>query len=119
MIAPQALAINVLSSGLDVWVSTRRPDPPPPPGGFVIVSRIGGGNDDWATKDPRFLIECYHPKESGAEILAEKARDVWRAHRGGEVLWTHADNNLTRFDDPDSRFQRFQFTGGLKLRVTV
>lgn len=118
MRAPQEIAGTLLREGLGVRVSTRRPAEPPSEG-FVIISRIGGGNDDWATKDPRFLIECYHPSEGGAELLAEKARDVWRAHRGGDVLWTHADNNLTRLDDPDIRFQRFQFTGGLKLRVTI
>lgn len=116
MRAPQAIAVSVLTEALGVRVSTRKPDPHPDR--FVVVSRIGGGNDDWATKDPRFLIECFAKSEFDAESLAESARDAWRNARTPEVLWATADNNLARFDDPDPTLHRFQFTGGLKLRVT-
>lgn len=115
MRASQAIAVGVLSQALSVRVSTRKPDPYPD--AFVVVSRIGGGNDDWATRDPRFLIECFATKEVAAEELAEAAREAWRRARTPEVLWATADNNLARFDDPDPKLHRFQFTGGLKLKL--
>lgn len=115
MRASQAIAVSVLTEALGVRVSTRKPDPPPEQ--FVVVSRIGGGNDDWATRDPRFLIECFAENELLAEELAETAREAWRRARTPEVLWTTADNNLARFDDPDPTLHRFQFTGGLKLKI--
>lgn len=115
MKAPQAIAVGLLGD-LGVRVSTRKPNPHPEK--FIVVSRIGGGNDDWATKDPRFLIESFAKSEYEAEALAESARDLWRCTRTKEVLWATADDNLARFDDPDPDLHRFQFTGGLKLKFT-
>lgn len=117
MRSSQAIAVSVLTSALGVRVSTRKPDPHPDQ--FVVVSRIGGGNDDWATRDPRFLIECFATNELVAEELAETAREAWRTARTPEVMWSTADNNLARFDDPDPTLHRFQFTGGLKLKLTA
>lgn len=116
MRAPQVIAVSALKEALGVRVSTRRPSPPPDE--FVIVSRIGGGAEDWATRDPRFLVECYAGSEVAAELLAERAWEAWRNARlyAPEVNWSHADNNLTRFDDPDPAHKRFQFTGGLQLK---
>lgn len=119
MRAPQAIAVGALRDALGVRVSTQRPASPPDE--FVIVSRIGGGSDDWATRDPRFLIECYSRSELSAELLAERAWEAWRNARrhAPEVNWSHADNNLVRFSDPDPSHSRFQFTGGLQLRLTT
>lgn len=116
MRAPQVIAVSALREALGVRVSTRRPDSPPDE--LVIVSRIGGGQQDWATRDPRFLIECYARSEAAAEVLAERARDAWIRARTSEVTWASADNNITRFDDPDTSHHRFQFTGALQLRRT-
>lgn len=117
MRAPQVIAVKVLQDKITARVSTRKPDPHPDQ--FIIVSRIGGGADDWATRDPRFLIECFATDEVAAETLAETAWEVWRAARTTEVMWTTADPNLTRFDDPDPKLYRFQFTGGLKLKPVI
>ncbi|AKK05241.1 hypothetical protein CMUST_15725 (plasmid) [Corynebacterium mustelae] len=114
MKASQVVAVEVLSRGLGgVRVSTRKPDPAP--NMFVVVSRIGGGEATIATRDPRFLVECFARSEDDAEDLAEQARAVWRSCRSREIHWAYVDNNLTRFDDPDPKLFRFQFTAGLSL----
>lgn len=115
-ISTQAIAVKLLGDALRVRVSTRMPDPEPKQ--FVIVSRIGGGADTWSTKAPRFLVECYAPSEVAAEKLADDAWDAWRGFRSNQVTWASVDNNLTRYDDPDSRFYRFQFTAQLQLKRT-
>lgn len=109
------IAVEGLQS-LGVRVSTRKPDPHP--ARFVVVSRIGGGSDDWATLDPRFLVECFAESEVAAEELALQAFHAWltEMRKVPEVMWAQADPNLTRFDDPDPDLHRFQFTGGLKLK---
>lgn len=115
-ISTQAIAVKMLKDALGVRVSTRMPDPEPQR--FVIVSRIGGGADTWATKAPRFLVECYAPTETAAEQLADDAWDAWRRFRINQVTWASVDDNLTRYDDPDRRFFRFQFTAQLQIKHT-
>lgn len=117
-IAAQKIAVAALRDALGgVRVSTQLPDSKNRPQRFVVLSRIGGGSDDWATKDPRFLIECYATSELDAEELADEAWDAWSGLRGPAPLHRgYADNNLTRYDNPDLVHHRFQFTGGLQLR---
>lgn len=116
-ISSQSIAVKALRSKLGIRVSTQLPASEKRPEKFVIVSRIGGGSDDWATKNPRFLIECYALSELEAEELADQAWDVWSSLRGpAPVSTAYADNNLTRYDNPDLKHHRFQFTGGLRLR---
>lgn len=116
-ISAQKIAVAALRDALGVRVSTQLPDSKNRPERFVVLSRIGGGSDDWATKDPRFLIECYDTSELGAEELADEAWDAWAGLRGPKPLHRgYADNNLTRYDTPDLKHHRFQFTGGLQLR---
>ena len=62
-ISAQKIAVAALRDALGVRVSTQLPDSKNRPDRFVVLSRIGGGSDDWATKDPRFLIECYATSE--------------------------------------------------------
>lgn len=113
----QKIAVAALRDALGVRVSTQLPDSKNRPDRFVVLSRIGGGSDDWATKDPRFLIECYAPTELEAEELADGAWDAWAGLRGPAPLHrAYSDNNLTRYDNPDLKHHRFQFTGGLQLR---
>lgn len=117
MRASQVIAVELLKTALpDVRVSTRKPDPTPEK--FVVVSRIGGGSEDWATRDPRFLIECFATDEVEAEVLAQTAWEAWRTVRTSEIYFGNPDANLVRYDDPDPKLNRFQFTGGLKLKVT-
>lgn len=117
MRASQVIAVELLKTALtDVRVSTRKPDPTPEK--FVVVSRIGGGSEDWATRDPRFLIECFATSEVEAEVLAQTAWEAWRLARTPEIYFGSPDANLVRYDDPDPKLNRFQFTGGLKLKVT-
>lgn len=112
----QVIAIQMLSDSLPgVRVSTRKPDPTPD--SFVIVSRIGGGYNDWATRDPRFLVECYSNNEVEAERLAEAAHYAWSTARNSDILRAVADPNLTRHEDPDPKLFRFQFTGGLQIKL--
>lgn len=111
----QAIAVKALSSALGVRVSTQMPETKP--NEFVIISRIGGGADDWATRNPRFLVECYASSELAAENLGEKVWEAWRSLRTPEITWASVDNNLTRFDDPDPKLHRFQFTGGLQFQA--
>lgn len=116
-IAAQAVAVRALTAALGVRVSTQLPAPEKRPDKFVVLSRIGGGSEDWAMKNPRFLVECYATSELEAEVLADEAWDVWSGLRGPAPISTaYADNNLTRYDNPDLKHHRFQFTGGLRLR---
>ena len=115
-ISTKAVAVKLLREALGVRVSTRMPDPEPER--FVIVSRIGGGGDTWSTKAPRFLVECWAPNEIEAEKLADDAWEAWQRFRTSQVTWASVDNNLTRYDDPDRRFQRFQFTATLQIKRT-
>lgn len=116
-IAPpaQPIAVAALAAAAGIPVSTRKPDPLPER--FVIVSRIGGGSTTFATTNPRFLIECYAPTELAAEDLAEHIRTLWCRLRTHGVIYAYDDDNLTRFDDPNPGRQRFQFTGGLTIRL--
>lgn len=116
-LSAQRVAVKALATDLDVRVSTQMAQPDKRPDRFVIISRIGGGSDDWAMKDPRFLIECYALSELDAEELADQVWDVWSGLRGPAPISTaYADNNLARYDNPDLKHHRFQFTGGLRLR---
>ncbi|MHB2251713.1 hypothetical protein [Corynebacterium aurimucosum] len=116
-VAAQALVVGLLRQALDVRVATKMPDPEPDR--FIIVSRIGGGGDTWATKAPRFLIECWATSELEAEKLADDAWDAWGTFRTDQITWSAPDNNLTQYDDPDSRFSRFQFTATLQYKRTA
>lgn len=116
-VAAQAVAVQAIQEALAVPASTRFPPKQMRPREFVVVSRIGGGADDWALKTPRFLIECYAASELDAERLADRAWDAWSALRAPAPISSgYADNNLTRYDNPDTEHVRFQFTGGLRLR---
>lgn len=115
-ISTQALAVQALMSTTGVEVSTRLPDQDDRPDAFVVLSRIGGGSDDWATKNPRFLVECYAPDDVAAEILADDVWEAWRAANPTYPVWATADNNLAPYDNPDVDHRRFQFTAGLQLK---
>lgn len=117
MRASQVIAVELLKSALPgVRISTNKPENPPDR--FVVVSRIGGGSEDWATRDPRFLIECFSTNEVDAETLAQNAWEAWHSVRTPEIHSGSPDNNLVRYSDPDPKLNRFQFTAGLKLRVS-
>lgn len=109
----QAILVKALSSALGVRVSTQKPTSPPEI--FIVLSRIGGGADDWATRNPRFLVECFAHSELAAESLAEDAWEAWRRLRTPEIHYTSTDNNLARNDDPDPGLHRFQFTAGAQF----
>lgn len=109
----QATLVKALNDKVGVPVSTRMPTSRPER--FIILSRIGGGADDWATRNPRFLVECYASKEVEAERLGEQTWEAWRVLRTPEIHWTSVDNNLARNDDPDPKLHRFQFTGGAQF----
>lgn len=68
--------IAELARRVGVPVSSRMPSTPKPQA-FIIVSRIGGGMEDWALRNPRFLVECYAHTELDAEALAETAYEAW------------------------------------------
>lgn len=112
----QATAVAALVEALGVLVSTQMPDERKP-GKFVIISRIGGGSTDWATRNPRFLVECYAHSEYEAETLGEKVWEAWNRLRTHGIHHARADNNLTRYTDPDPKLFRFQFTGSMQLRA--
>lgn len=112
----QATAVAALVEALGVPVSTRMPDERKPDK-FVIISRIGGGSNDWATRNPRFLIECYAHSEYDAEALGEHVWETWNRLRTHGIHHARADNNLTRYGDPDPMLYRFQFTGSMQLRA--
>lgn len=109
----QATLVRAFSDALGVKVSTRKPEAKPDK--FVVLSRIGGGADDWATRNPRFLVECFASSELEAERLGELAWETWRRLRTAKIHWTSVDDNLTRYDDPDPNLHRFQFTGGAQF----
>lgn len=111
----QATVVKALSGVLGVRVSTQMPKEKPKE--FVIVSRIGGGADDWATRNPRFLVECFADSELAAEALGERTWEAWRRLRTPDIRWATVDNNLARFTDPDPKLHRFQFTGSAQLRA--
>lgn len=105
--------IAELARRVGVPVSSRMPSTPKPQA-FIIVSRIGGGMEDWAIRSPRFLVECYAHTELDAEALAETAYEAWARMRSAKIQSTTIDT-LTRYDDPDPKLYRFQFTGGVRL----
>lgn len=127
MLAPapssQRIAIAAFRDGLkalgfEVPVSVQRDTTDK----FVVVSRAGGGSG-FALSRPRLLVECYATDEIAAEQLAEAAyvapwRVVGRRWHGGTVTGWSGDNNLVRFDDPDTNHFRFQFTGVLGIGIT-
>ncbi|MBV7294929.1 hypothetical protein KRX51_03220 [Corynebacterium sp. TAE3-ERU12] len=114
--AGQLVAVQALTEATGEQVSTRLPAQPAEK--FIVVSRIGGGASTFATSDPRFLIECYASDELLAEEFAEQVRAAWRDLRTHDVVRAYDDDNVVRQDDPntDTRY-RFQFTGGLKIRL--
>ncbi|CAB0685605.1 hypothetical protein FRC0104_02355 [Corynebacterium diphtheriae] len=112
----QSTAIKALSEALRIPVSTRMPEHDKPDK-FVLVSRIGGGANDWATRNPRFLIECYAHSEYAAEELGELVWETWHTMRSTMFQRCRSDNNLTQYADPDSKLFRFQFTGSMQLRA--
>lgn len=111
-----AILVKALTKLLGVRVATRLPENKPDR--FVLVSRIGGGADDWATRNPRFLIECFATSELAAEALGEQVWEAWPKLRADPaVMWASADHNLARYDDPDLTLCRFQFTASLQLKA--
>lgn len=115
-ISATAVAVKALRDATGLRVSTELPQPTKRPDEFVILSRIGGGSDDWATKNPRFLVECYALNEAAAERLADSVWETWQSLRTPNVHFATVDNNLTRYDNPDLKHHRFQFTASLQLR---
>lgn len=109
----QAELVKALSQKMGVKVSTRMPADKPER--FIIVSRIGGGANDWATRNPRFLVECYASSEIAAERLGEETWETWLTLRTDKIHFTSVDNNLARHDDPDPKLHRFQFTSGAQF----
>ena len=111
-----AILVKALTKLLGVRVATQMPESKPE--SFVLVSRIGGGANDWATRDPRFLVECYAGSEIKAESLGELAWEAWpRLREDPSITWAAVDNNLARYDDPDPSLHRFQFTASLQLQA--
>lgn len=116
-VSATAIAVKALRDATGgMRVSTQLPQPEKRPDEFIIISRIGGGSDDWATKNPRFLVECYALNEADAERVADGAWEAWQKLRTPPVHYATVDNNLTRYDNPDLKHHRFQFTAGLQLR---
>ena len=117
LVATQALRDRIDDlMGRPVPVSTRKPAKQPAE--FIVVSRIGGGRESFATQAPRFLVECYHADELGAEKLALTAEHALRAavgriYSGGVVNHWTGDDNLVNFPDPSTSHARFQFSGAL------
>lgn len=108
--------VKRLKTLLGVRVSTQMPEEKPDQ--FVIVSRIGGGAEDWATRNPRFLVECYAKSEITAETLGEKVWELWKTglRDNDTIIWSAPDNNLARNLDPDPKLHRFQFTANVQVR---
>lgn len=113
--AVTGLVVKALTAALGVRVSTKKPrdllDR------YVIVSRIGGSSGTFATADPRYLVECYAPDELAAEEFAELVLATWRGLRTHGIIYGSDDRNLVPYDDPDTSHSRFQFTGGVKIRL--
>lgn len=107
--------MKALGDALGVRVSTQKPRELEDK--YVIVSRIGGSSQTFATSDPRFLVECYAPTEYEAEMFAEQVAAAWRVLRSGGIVWGYDDRNITQNADPDTSRYRFQFTGGVKIKL--
>lgn len=112
----QAVVTKALRESLGVHVSTQKPRKVPT-GRYVIVSRIGGSSSTFATSDPRFLVECYGVDELDAEAFAEEVIATWRCLRTPQIVDARDDQNLVPNRDPDESHVRFQFTGGVKIRL--
>lgn len=113
--AVTGLVVKALSAPLGVRVSTQKPRDLPER--YVIVSRIGGSSGTFATADPRYMIECYAPDELSAEAFAEQVLATWRGLRTHGIVDARDDKNLVPNRDPDTTHFRFQFTGGVKIRL--
>lgn len=111
----QAIVTKALREALGVHVSTQKPRDVPER--YVLVSRIGGSSGTFATSDPRFLVECYAPDELAAEIFAEEVVAVWRGLRSHGIVHARDDQNLVPNADPDTSRVRFQFTGGVRIKL--
>ncbi|MEY8565205.1 hypothetical protein AALF15_01360 [Corynebacteriaceae bacterium 7-707] len=111
----QKVVVAALSEALGVRVSTQKPRELPER--YVIVSRIGGSSGTFATSDPRFLVECYAPDEVSAEEFAEEVIATWRRLRSHGIVDARDDQNLVPNRDPDPSRVRFQFTGGVKIKL--
>lgn len=107
--------MKALGGALGVRVSTQKPDNLGDR--YVIVSRIGGSSGTFATSDPRFLVECYAPTEYEAEVFAEQVAATWRRLRTGGIVRGYDDQNIVPNRDPDTTHSRFQFTGGVKIKL--
>jgi len=107
------LVIAELARRVGVPVSSRMPGTPKPQA-FIIVSRIGGGMEDWALRNPRFLVECYAHTELDAEAMAETAYEAWVRMRSSQI---HPPPTAPPPGSaaPDPKLYRFQFTGGVRL----
>ncbi|OLT55925.1 hypothetical protein BJF89_13960 [Corynebacterium sp. CNJ-954] len=111
----QAVVVKALGDALGVRVSTQKPRELGDR--YVIISRIGGSSLTFATSDPRFLVECYAPTEYEAEAFAEQVAAAWRVLRSGAIVWGYDDRNIVPNADPDTSHYRFQFTGGVKIKL--
>lgn len=77
--------VKHLSAELGVRVGTKIPADVDVLAGFVRVSR-GPGSDDGLTDSPLVDVEAFAPSEIGAARLAEQARSVFHALKGGRRL---------------------------------
>lgn len=77
--------VKHLSAELGVRVGTRVPSDIDGLPGFVRVAR-GPGSDDGLTDSPLVDVECFAPTEIVAARLAEQARSVFHALKGGRRL---------------------------------
>lgn len=111
----QAIAIQALSGALGVRVSTKKPEKLGDR--YVIVQRIGGSSTTFATSNPRFLVQCYAPSLLEAEQFGEEVIATWRRLRTHGIVDGYDDYNLTHYEDPDVSHARFQFTGGLTIKL--
>lgn len=111
----QAIVTLALREALGVHVSTKKPRTVPER--YVLVSRIGGSSGTFATSDPRFLVECYAPDELSAEAFAEEVIAAWRGLRSHGIIYARDDQNLVPNADPDETRVRFQFTGGVRIKL--
>lgn len=114
--AVTGLVVKALTAALGVHVSTKKPRTVPA-GRYVLVSRIGGSSGTFATADPRYLVECYGTDDLDAEEFAELVLATWRGLRTHGIVHGADDRNLVPYADPDESHSRFQFTGGVKIRL--
>ena len=77
--------VKHLSAELGVRAGTRVPSDIDGLPGFVRVAR-GPGTDDGLTDSPLVDVETFAPTEIGAARLAEQARGVFHALKGGRRL---------------------------------